>query len=205
MKKSIIFLLGAGIIIIILALVILFFNNTNNKQVDSAANANVNNATLSNNDFLAQSFLNLGISLKYPKGASVSTRDYSQTSGAITINKPSEELVDYYETYELKKNVAVDKGMTLEDYVTKLNGVEYQNKVQSITLNSKEAFQVKSLKSTDIYIGTYFEDNNSNLYQFYIEQTAPSSQGEYTAYLTEDYLSQIENTYEKILNSIKIN
>ncbi|MBU0612945.1 hypothetical protein KKB10_02920 [Patescibacteria group bacterium] len=194
MKKSL-YTIGVLLVVGIFAY---YAATTLSKNDQDNDNANTNSVV--NSEWKTYSH-DSGLSFDYPENATVWPDGYKEESGSLSIIKNSDYIDDYMEEYVLFKNGI--PGITLSEYISQNSAPEYKDSKKEIDLNGMTAYQYVVKNPTDIYLGTFFEDNNSNYYDFYIEQGAPSLEGKITGELSQEYLNQIESTYTQILNSIK--
>jgi len=149
------------------------------------------------------SFNNEDVSFRYPQTATVFTEGYHTVSGSLSINRPSSVLGEFDEIFTLSKNVATQSVSDLKEYARTMLGPDHA--IESLTIGDRDVYQQILLTPTEVYLGTFFQDEAMNYYYFYIEQTAPTSipPGSYTATFSQEYLDELRTTYDGILKSIQ--
>ncbi|MFA6271954.1 MAG: hypothetical protein WC693_02480 [Patescibacteria group bacterium] len=145
-----------------------------------------------------------GLLFDYPANATVWPDGYN-VYGSLSIRKESTFIDNYEEGYILdRRNVNLEPRTTLTEYVDYMISTSgYQDSKKEIGLNGTTAYQFSNLTEMNVYIGTFFQVGE-DIYNFYIEQGAPSLAGEMIEELPQSYLDEIEATYNHILNSIEI-
>ncbi|MFA6392390.1 MAG: hypothetical protein WCW66_06675 [Patescibacteria group bacterium] len=147
-----------------------------------------------------------GLSFDYPADATVWPDGYD-VYGSLSIRKESTFIDNYGEEYLLtRRNVNLEPRASLTEYMENMISTSgYQDSKKEIGLNGTTAYQFSNLTETNVYIGTFFQVGE-DIYNFYIEQTAPvdTPNNTYLVDLSPEYLDEIEATYSRILNSIEI-
>jgi len=164
---------------------------TNTNQANANSNSAVSMLTYQNDQY--------GFSLQYPKTATVSTSEFLTSAGSIYIVQPGDPEYDAYEEYTLNINVGLIGGKTLEEFAehnTQKTGI-------AASVDGINARRVETRGDNEIYINTFFIDEQDNYYDFYIAVGQPIFAGEVLGVHSQEYLDSVLNTYNSIIESFK--
>ncbi|MFA5107176.1 MAG: hypothetical protein WC497_02500 [Patescibacteria group bacterium] len=172
-----------------------------NNQNDNATiiNNNRNNYTIA--DFETKTLTDYNVTLRIPTGSDMVPQTVSGSSWQITImTHPAIGDLEY----DLTKNIPRD-ATSLESYMEQIISDDYRSSLKNITFHSLPGYRIEKLSGVGVYISTIFQDNQGDKYNFYIEQTAPSTPTGSISTFTADDLENVRDTYSTILESISVN
>ncbi len=207
-KQLLILLITALIGVVSLYIFIVLPNNEDSATEETNVNTNVNNFTQteanSNSPVSMLTYQNnqYGFSFYYPETATVSTSEFLTNAGSIYIVQPGDPKYDANEEYNLKINVGVVEGKTLDEFAelfTQKTGIATTvDDINGRRVESKIDMYDNTLAITTVFIGP-----NNNYYNFNIEIGPPVFAGEILGNHSQEYLDSVRDTYDSILESFK--